>query len=226
MARHLLRSGEEVDFFLLDDGFQHRRLHREVDLVLLDVHRPLGNGRLLPAGPLRESPRALRRATHLLLTGGGPGEPADESVLGMIGEYAPGASCLRAWYRLVGAHPLAGSGASPVPLAGRSVFPVVGIARPERFRRLLEETGASLRGWESFRDHHLFTVAEVERLQRQARAARAVPVTTAKDAVRLERLVDPDAGWLVLEVELEVEGGWSDLLTAMSKDSGAGRRPQ
>src|SRR5262245_47907998 len=61
---------QPVDVFLLDDGFQHRNLVRQADVLLLDAEKPFGNGLLLPAGPLREPPSAVKRAGAILLTGG------------------------------------------------------------------------------------------------------------------------------------------------------------
>ena len=89
-ARALLATGEPIDLFLLDDGFQHRALARDRDLVLLDARRPFANGRLLPAGPLREPPGALRRAHHILLTGAAPDEPLDAGVARLLDQAVSG----------------------------------------------------------------------------------------------------------------------------------------
>jgi tetraacyldisaccharide 4'-kinase len=215
-GRALLESGERVDLFVLDDGFQHRRLHRDRDLILLDLVDPLGNGHLLPAGSLRESPRGLGRADHVLVTGGDPGEPVSPRVRDLLGGLGAEPPCTRAWYRTVGVRPLCAEGPGPESLAGRDVVSVAAIARPERFRAQLAREGAAVRQAVTFRDHHRFTRAEIGDLERRARVDGAALVTTAKDAVRLEGQVDPGAGWLVLDVELEVEGGWARLFSRLT----------
>jgi tetraacyldisaccharide 4'-kinase len=211
-----LDAGEAVDLFLLDDGFQHRRLHRDRDVVLLDAVRPLGNGRLLPAGPLREPPGALRRADHVILTGGAEDRPIGEAARTLLDLYRPGRPRSRAWTRAGRLALLHGGAAAAAPsLRGLAVHAVAGIARPGRFRKLLEEAGAEVRGWSPYADHHPFTGREVRDEETAARSRGAVPVTTAKDRVRLEGLADPGAGWLVIEASVEVEGGWDGLLRTL-----------
>jgi len=120
---------------------------------------------------------------------------------------------------LVGVHSLTATGDEAVPpLEGLRVHGVVGIARPERFRSLLEEAGAEVAGWSVYRDHHAFRPEELRREEKRAAAIRARPVTTAKDAVRLEASVDPEAGWLRTEIELRVEGGWRRFLLGVLND--------
>lgn len=214
-AMRFLGSGERVDAFLLDDGFQHRVLDRNRDLVLLDARRPLANGRLLPAGPLREDPRALERADRLLLVTPGPDAAVGPETDRLLRALAPGAARSRVWPVFRGLALLAGGdppsrGAAPSGIPDGPVLAVAGIARPERFRRLLEGAGARVAGTRWFRDHHLFSPAEVKDLETAAAALGAIPVTTAKDAVRLEGRVS--APWLVAEMALEVEGGWDRLV--------------
>lgn len=213
-ARALLAGGDEkVDLFLLDDGFQHRGLFRDCDLVLLDAERPVANGRLLPAGPLREPPSALRRADHLLLTGDGDGPGAE--ALAELAAAAPGVPWSYCRRRPGAARPLGRTEGDPVALRGRRVHAVTGIARPRRFLATLAEAGVTVAGTSAYRDHHCFTDAELRAAEERARAADAVPVTTAKDAMRLEGRADPARGWLVLELEMELEGGWDAFLTRL-----------
>jgi len=204
-ARIWLEEGKAVDLFVLDDGFQHRRLARDANVVLLDATRPLGNGYLLPAGPLRERPDALRRATHIVFTGNPAPSP---EALEVAATYAPGARVLRAWSE---PGELRGLDAGPAPEPrGLRVHGVCGIARPDRFRDALRAAGAEVAGWSAYPDHHRFRKAEVRREENLARARGAVPVTTTKDAVRLEGRTG--VPWFVLESRLEVEGGWDAFL--------------
>ncbi len=214
-ARALLAAGERVDLFLLDDGFQHRALARDGDLVLLDARRPFANGRLLPAGPLREPPAALRRAHHILLTGAAPDEPPDAGVARLLDRLAPEAARGRAWIETRGLSPLGDPCARAPALRGLDVHAVAAIARPERFRESLEREGARVAEWSVFRDHHRFTPAEARSIECAARDAGHVLVTTAKDAVRLAPLLTSGSDWWVLEIALEVEGGWDALLSEL-----------
>jgi tetraacyldisaccharide 4'-kinase len=210
----LLAMGTGVDVILMDDGFQHRALARDRDLVLVDGGRPLGNGRLLPAGPLREPPPALARADRLLVAAEGPDDPVTAETDRLLRALAPAASRSRVWPVFRGLVPLGGVPAREAPSkpeapeasAGQRLFAVAAIARPERFQRLLEREGAVVAGVRWFRDHHRFSASEIAALERAAAAAGARPVTTAKDAVRLEG--STAAAWLVAGMALEVDGGW------------------
>jgi len=213
-ATAALSAGTPVDVWILDDGFQHRRLHRDLDIVLLDADDPLGNGHRLPAGLLREGPKALARAHAVLLTGGAPGAPAPERTLELVAAMAPRAICLRAWTEVEEAGRLhGGSGtAATSALAGSPVWMVAGIARPERFRATLLASGAEVRGSLLVPDHHAYTQVEVNAAALDAERAGAMPVTTEKDAMRLRDLRSPPGTWWVVSIRIAIEGGWDAFL--------------
>jgi len=167
-----------------DDAFQHRRLAREVDIVVLDASRGLGNGYQLPAGPLRESPAALARAGFVVLNRVGAA-PDLEGLRRTVEKLAPRAALAEA--DLVFAGWRDGCTGATVELpAGAVVYAFSGIANPDSFHRTLETLGMSIKGGEIFRDHHPYGAREVARLQCAAAASGAVAaVTTAKDAVRI-----------------------------------------
>jgi tetraacyldisaccharide 4'-kinase len=177
-----------ADFVVLDDGLQHRRLHRDRDLVCLDATLPFGNGHCLPAGDLREFRGGLRRAGIVLLTRAG-GLPT-EALLARV----------RKVHELAGAavpvyateHAPCGLRRQPdgaelplTALAGQRVVLLSAIARPESFRATVAELGAEVVGDLRHRDHHRFRAAELEQAQRTAAAAGAWLVTTEKDDARL-----------------------------------------
>jgi tetraacyldisaccharide 4'-kinase len=170
-----------TDLALLDDGFQHHRLERDVDLVCIDAALGLGNGRVLPRGPLRESPRVLARASALVFTRALAGTPpADAQRL------PAGVPCFRV---AIAPLELREIGGGP-PLAldalrGREVGMLAAIARPDRFDRALEQLGARVVARRIFPDHHAWAPAELRGLERGIEW-----MTTAKDAVKIE------AGWL------------------------------
>lgn len=176
---------------LLDDGFQHARLRRDVDLLIVgrgDLHE-----RVLPLGRLREPLTAARLADAVLVPGTEEDVRAVASALGV--ETA---------FRLVTRY-----GELPAPPHTR-VAAVAGIARPERFFTALRGLGYEVAREVTFRDHHWFTAADIDAVERAAKDAGAdVVVTTEKDAVRL-----PDiARWAVLPMETLVEpadrfAGW------------------
>lgn len=182
----LLQKG--VDLVVLDDGFQHRRLHRDVDVVCLDATLPFGNGLLLPAGDLREFRAGLARAHVLLLTrAGGLPEPALQARVARLQEVAgkplPVFACEHRADALVRAP--AGEDVPLAALRGQRVVAWSAIARPAAFRSTLQSLGAEITAEIVHRDHHRFTAAEVEAAQRRATAAGAWLVTTEKDDARL-----------------------------------------
>jgi len=160
---------------LLDDGFQHWRLERDVDLVVVDEAVGLGNGHLLPRGPLREPAWALGRATVLWV------RAAESPVTVPWPERVPRVRARHGPRDLVApggeVHP-------PDALRGRRVVAFAGIGRPTAFRATLEGLGAEVVGFGAFADHHRFADEELRALVRQASAAGAWLVTTEKDAVR------------------------------------------
>jgi tetraacyldisaccharide 4'-kinase len=208
-AVEILRR-EPVDLFLLDDGFQHRRVFREADLLLLDAEEPFGNGRLLPAGSLREPIAAARRAHAILLTGLPADAPVPESTLRTLRDLIPRCPVWPTRLVLQGFRGVGDASARPAPEG--PLFLVAGIARPERFQRFLETRGFQVAGRRWFRDHHPYSRDEAAELEREAARTGAALVTTAKDATRLEGRCDPAASWRVARLGIEMDGGWSALL--------------
>ncbi|MBX7101693.1 MAG: tetraacyldisaccharide 4'-kinase [Myxococcaceae bacterium] len=199
------RAREEgAEVLLLDDGFQHRRLARGVDIVVADEAAGFGGGALLPRGPLREPPRALTRA-HLVWWFAGEGtEP----------ELPPGVSVpmVRARRGLSAVRTPQGATAPALVLAGQAVVLLSGIARPERVERALRGAGADVRGTAFHADHHRFTAPELAEAQALAAREGAWLVTTEKDAQRL-----PDGAAHVLVEEVELLEGQSALGAALAR---------
>ncbi len=184
----------EAAVHILDDAFQHRQLHRDVNILLLST-RDL-NDRLLPAGNLREPLSALRRATVVVIPAE---EPEVESYLS--GQGAPdGRSAAPRWngplWRM--------RRVMQVPSGDEPFLAFCGIARPTQFFAGLEAAGVRLAARAVFPDHHPYTAADMARLAAQARAAGATALlTTEKDRVRLEAL--PSAGLPVFTAGLRIE---------------------
>jgi len=183
---------------VLDDGYQHRSLARDLDLLLLDGADPFGNGRLLPAGPLREPVSAMRRAGAIIVTnagrGGTGGADSDRAIERARAAHCPAAPLFHARSRPAGL--VAPADPAPVPierLRDAAVVCFAGIARPQRFFDDVAAAGARVAAAFPFPDHHRLGRAEIDGIGAAARAAHAALIlTTEKDLARLderERLV-------------------------------------
>jgi tetraacyldisaccharide 4'-kinase len=169
-AAAAIAAGAQV--LVLDDGFQNPALEHDLDIVVVDGATGFGNGRVIPAGPLREKiADGLARASAAVIMGADTAKNAAH-----IGALAPDLPLLTA-------HLAPTEGAEQ--LAGQKVFAFAGIGRPEKFFATIEEIGAELAGFRAFADHHPYDANEIMAICEAAQEAGAKPVTTAKDAVRL-----------------------------------------
>lgn len=166
------------DIFILDDGFQHLRLKRDLDILLLDSGRPFGNGRALPAGPLREPRPAAQRADLIIYTRCSDGAEV---------AHFPEKPACRAFHHLVGVTPLAGDDLLPFArLKGMRGVAFAGIADPGPFFRDLEEEGLTLAATVPFPDHCRYGEDEVAEILGAAASCGAdYLITTEKDGVKL-----------------------------------------
>jgi tetraacyldisaccharide 4'-kinase len=174
-------------FILVDDGFQHRRLHRDLDLVLISAHTLLQKPWLLPAGPLREPLRNLRRADKILLTDTDALMPAERKTVLAALQRDIAAAALPINFVADGIQPLfAGKALATFPAQPTTALLVSGIALPERFRKSAEAAGLRVAGHLAYRDHHNYTAREVEAIITRFQNTRAnILLTTAKDAIKL-----------------------------------------
>jgi tetraacyldisaccharide 4'-kinase len=200
----------ESEVLILDDGFQHRRLARDLDIVLLDATNPWGHGHLLPRGLLREPPSALRRAGAVVLTRCDQAGEAERGRLReMVARLAPGAPVAETTHRPVDLSNGAQVAATLDRLRGRPAAAFCGIGNPEAFRRTLHDLGADVVALRTFPDHHAYARADVDDLRAWARRqpADCVVVTTQKDLVKL-RLSDLGGRELwAVRIRLHVEAG-------------------
>lgn len=174
------------EVLILDDGFQHRRLRRDLDIVLIDVSNPWGFDALFPRGLLREPLTSLRRADIVVLTRCDRlSEDVARSITERVGQYAPGVPVVRTIHRPRGL--IGGDGVSPPEeLTGRRVVGFAGIGNPDAFRKTLDKLGAEVVTLRCFPDHHPYDRADVEELHRWAAGFSNVEVvTTQKDWVKL-----------------------------------------
>jgi tetraacyldisaccharide 4'-kinase len=183
-AREAVDEGAEV--LVMDDGFQNPGLRKDLSLLVIDAAYGLGNGRVMPAGPLRETAESgFARADAVVLigeTGRSPMEACTKGLPIFRARLAPRDAALAA------------------SLKGRRVFAFAGIGRPQKFFDTLSALGAEIVGREAFADHQPYTAAILERLRAAAAAAGAQLITTAKDAARFGPGAPPDLA--VLDVAL------------------------
>jgi tetraacyldisaccharide 4'-kinase len=191
-AKVALDNGADV--IVMDDGHQNFQLAKELSIVVLDAGSPFGNGRILPAGPLREAPaQGLARADAVILVG-----PAGASLRTRL-------PVLRARVEP----------AKPQQLADQRVFAFAGIGQPERFFDTLAALGAVIVGKRAFADHHPYTTSEIDILKVEARGAGARLVTTEKDFVRLSDENRRDIETLPVRAQFEDERALEQLLSRL-----------
>ncbi|KAB2955778.1 MAG: tetraacyldisaccharide 4'-kinase [Rhizobiaceae bacterium] len=179
------------DFLIMDDGFQSARIHIDFALLVVDSIRGIGNGHVIPGGPLRAPVVGqLRFADALLKMGDGD---AADGVIRMAS---------RANKPVFEAH---ARPRNPAAVAGRRVLAFAGIGNPQKFYRSLQESDAELVATKSFPDHHQFMADELADLVIQADAAGLDLVTTAKDAVRLRHAKGVPEGFVERLIVLEID---------------------
>jgi tetraacyldisaccharide 4'-kinase len=193
-AGEALQRDASIDVFVLDDGFQHRRARRNLDLVLLSAPEPFGFGHVLPRGLLREPLTGLVRAGACVLT------HADQVLAGQIAaieqrvqRYAPQIPVYRSVHEHVALWNSAGGAndaRQPMEMLGQvPFFAFAGIGSPARLERQLSRWGAGYRGSRWFADHHSYSVRDLRELESAARAAGGeILVTTEKDWAKLSDL--------------------------------------
>jgi len=169
----------DPDIFILDDGFQHQRLQRDLNLLLLDGQHPFGNGHTLPAGLLREPKSALQRADLVICT---------RCATDQVPRLPVNVPVCAAAHRLTGVVQLAGGALQPFgALQGRKGLAFAGIADPPAFFSALQENGLLLAATFALTDHARYGETEIAALLRQKSACGAdYLITTAKDAVKLQ----------------------------------------
>ncbi|MBC8032409.1 MAG: tetraacyldisaccharide 4'-kinase [Pyrinomonadaceae bacterium] len=187
--------------FVLDDGFQHLRLARDLNIVTIDATEPWGGGRLLPQGRLREPRTSLARADCVVITR--VDQTADlDSLRDAVTEVADGIPVFMSRMLTSGLFTLAGE---PVvfPLQPTGAF--CGVGNAESFFNHLRGAGQELAFTRAFADHHQYKQTELDALAREATAHGAVSlITTAKDAIKLRSLSLP-IPCCVLEIRISIE---------------------
>jgi tetraacyldisaccharide 4'-kinase len=183
----LLCEVANPDVIVLDDAFQHRALDRDVDLVLINRERGLGNGRLIPAGPMREPLSAIRRATAAVIVSSGIADRPSALTsrqMNAISRMPTLRATLRP--RTLIRYEQGKWIEAPIAMAGRRVLAVSGLADPSGFYAMLHEIDTDLVGVLEYPDHHVYDPSDWQTIVKAAVEADIV-LTTEKDLVKLEK---------------------------------------
>lgn len=191
----------QPEVIILDDGFQHRKLHRDIDIITINATNPRGNGMLLPAGPLREPWKNLQRSDVVVITHSDK-TTGTRSLQSAIGKYSPNPiflSCHR---------PISFTSLShdkiPLPsLENQPVLAFAGIANPDSFRQSLLDIGCVLKKYIVFPDHHYYTDSDKKEIMQNAllHQVKAI-ISTEKDMVRIRQWTKIPVPLYFLKIEL------------------------
>jgi tetraacyldisaccharide 4'-kinase len=225
-AQAIGRHGARV--LVMDDGFQHRRLARDLDIIAADATSPFGYGRVLPAGLLREPASGLRRAHAVVLT---RCDQVPEETLSRIEDEIRRINrnlvIARSIHAPIAVRTAAGREVPPGQIRGKQVFAFCGIGNPQAFFRTIERLGASIAGSRAFDDHYRYTPEDLAAIQNQARALQATLVlTTQKDWTKITQPASlketPPLAYLA--IDLQITAG-EESLTALIDRILGGRIP-
>lgn len=196
-ARAACADGARV--LIMDDGFQNPSLAKDFSVLAVDGATGFGNGRVIPAGPLREPlGSGLARADAVAISG-----PDERSTCARIQALRPELPILRA--RIA-------PGPEAVRLAGRPALAFAGIGRPEKFFATAREAGVELRETLAFPDHHVYSESDLAQIFRRAADLGALPLTTAKDAARIPPAARAQVEVLTMTLVWEDEAALEALL--------------
>ncbi|HEV8604994.1 MAG TPA: tetraacyldisaccharide 4'-kinase [Tepidisphaeraceae bacterium] len=210
-GRHVLVQHPQTNLFILDDGFQHRRLARDIDILLIDATNPFGHGHVPPRGLLREPPTGLRRATAIIFT---RCEQVPATALDAIErnvrKYTPApifhARFDHSGLRTPSLPTSAPSDLSLDALKSRRIFVVAAIANPTPLESSLRKISAEYKGTWWLPDHHHYSPSDLATLLRRATQAGAdTIITTEKDWVKLRSLPSAsNASPPILRLDLDI----------------------
>lgn len=202
--------------FILDDGFQHRGLFRDTDIVLIDAEDPFGRGTLLPLGRLREPVASLGRADIIVLTKtvepheGGSGRLDD--LHKEIRRYNQQCSIFRAEHRPLSCRFLDGSEKPIHWISGKKIFGFCALGSPESFLGTLRSSGAEVAGFRSFRDHYAYRCEDISTIKTEAeRTGAGWIVTTEKDIIKARNL-DLPGNVAIVAISFSAEDGFYDAI--------------
>ncbi len=192
----------DIKGLLLDDGYQHLPLRRDLDILLIDSHLGFGDEHLLPRGILREPLSHLRRADLFLLTKVEVLK-ASQSIERKINDIHPRADVFHSHYQPMGLGDAEGREEALDVLKGKKVLALSGIARPDSFASLLRKCGAEIVSEAIFPDHHFYLPKDLSFIQEKSKGVDWI-VTTEKDMLKLQKLGTDDLPIRSLRIEMRI----------------------
>lgn len=203
MALRLFNS----ELLVLDDGYQHLSLHRDLNVLLIDAKRQFGNGSLLPLGPLREPLEGIKRADLIVISRCSERDRGD-NLAELLRETVPGKPVLRSSHlpdEVI--FPSTGEAHQPQILEGKNVMAFAGIAHPDDFLEMVTGLGTHVVEFTGYSDHHSFGDGDFEALASWSRRPEVdFLLTTEKDWVRIEETIGGDLNIAVLTIKIELLG--------------------
>ncbi len=198
----------QPDILIMDDGFQHWAVYRDLDIVLIDSTNPFGNKKVIPGGILREPIEHLNRADLVILTKTDQIQ-STEDVCETIRCYNKNAPIVESIHKIKGLCTYqswaAGEPSWHMPKEKRAIaFSAIG--NPASFHHLIETMGIEVAETYCFEDHHQYTVKEIEKIVHRAKQAKMCIITTEKDAVKLSEIVKEELLY-ILTIEIEITKG-------------------
>jgi tetraacyldisaccharide 4'-kinase len=191
----LRAASDGFEYIIIDDGFQHRALYRDIDIVCFEGDNPLGNGLLLPTGRLREPKRALKRADIIIIVD----PPSNKSSF----ELKTSTPVFKACKKAVS---IKSSDGAPVDLSGKKVVAFCGLGNPDSFRKSLAGCGCEIAEFIKYRDHYIYDTGDIVQITRRISEAGAIgAITTLKDLVKVEHLWDDQYNLYCLESAIELD---------------------
>ncbi|HDH05515.1 MAG TPA: tetraacyldisaccharide 4'-kinase [Nitrospirae bacterium] len=201
--RSKLRTPNSELLFILDDGFQHWRLHRDIDILLIDAINPFGNEKLFPEGIMREPFSAIKRANIIVITKADmAAQGTVHAITDKIRKYNPEAPIFTASHRPTGLAGISGESKGLDSLRNKRIYAFSGIANPAYFRSTLTLSGARTVEFRKFRDHHIYRQKDMDEIKKDASGLDIV--TTEKDLVKLKELQIPE-NLSALKIEFSID---------------------
>lgn len=203
-----------TNLLILDDGYQHLGLHRDIDILLIDATNPIGNGHLLPKGILREPPSGISRADCIIISRADEGNR--EYVEGLFRSYNKDSPVFYAVYKPANLRDIKGKTLGLDYVAGKDIMLFSGIGNPDSFRKTVENIGGKVKGEIIFPDHHWYKEKDIERIIREAeRLSVKAIMTTEKDSVRFTDIplmaeLHCNIDILILRTEMEIDNRFQE----------------
>lgn len=198
---------------IVDDGFQHLALERDLNMVLFKVDTFLGNNRVFPGGDMREPLKALRRADCFVLTCVDEKNRERARAIGKaLQDKFPGIPVFNSAYLPAGVFDQEGRNLTVEEMKGKKYFGFCGLAAPSYFKRVLEDCGLELAGFQEYPDHHLYSDNDLQEITKAAESTGAAGlITTGKDMVKMQSM-KPALPVFSISVELIPFEGLNDFI--------------